>query len=281
MRFRKQLERPRQRLTIQSMKPFLLVFLLAASLVGQTEAPATSANGIPIDQANMQKARTLISQAIEALGGQAYLNIQDMSQEGRGYSFHHGDSTSVGVQYWRFAKFPDKDRVEVTKQRDVMYVYNGNTGYEVTYKGARSMEAKDLSNYLRRRHYGLEQVLRIWINAPKTALFYEGNANAADKPAEQVTVLNAQNEGVTLYFDINTHLPIKKTFSWRDPTDKERNNEEEIYDNYRLVQNVMTPYRVTAFYNGDMSGQRFLNSVSYNKGLSDSMFEAKAISIKK
>jgi hypothetical protein len=281
MTLTKQLERPRPRLTIQSMKPFLVVFLLAASLVGQTEAPTTSASGIPIDQANMQKARALINQAIEALGGQAYLNIQDMSQEGRGYTFHHGDSTSAGIQFWRFVKFPDKDRVEVTKQRDVMYVYNGNTGYEVTYKGARSMEPKDLVNYLRRRHYALDQVLRTWINDPKTALFYEWNANAADKPAEQVTVLNAQNEGVTLYFDINTHLPIKKTFSWRDPADKERNNEEEIYDNYRPVQGVMTPYRITAFYNGDMSGQRFLNSVSYNKGLSDSMFDAKSISIKK
>ena len=194
----KQLEGPTPRLTVQSMKPFLVVFLLAASLVGQTEAPTTSASGIPIDQANMQKARVLINQAIEALGGQAYLNIQDMSQEGRGYSFHHGDSTSAGIQFWRFVKFPDKDRVEVTKQRDVMYVYNANTGYEVTYKGARAMEPKDLANYLRRRHYALDQVLRTWINDPKTALFYEGNANAADKPAEQVTVLNPQNEGVTL-----------------------------------------------------------------------------------
>jgi hypothetical protein len=277
----KQLEEPTPRLTVQSMKPFLVVFLLAASLVGQTEAPTTSASGIPIDQANMQKARVLINQAIEALGGQAYLNIQDMSQEGRGYTFHHGDSTSAGIQFWRFVKFPDKDRVEVTKQRDVMYVYNGNTGYEVTYKGARAMEPKDLANYLRRRHYALDQVLRTWINDPKTALFYEGNANAADKPAEQVTVLNPQNEGVTLYFDINTHLPLKKAFTWRDPSDKERNNEEEIYDNYRPVQGVMTPYRITAFYNGDMSGQRFLNSVSYNKGLGDSMFDAKSISIKK
>ena len=30
----------------------------------------------------------------------------------------------------------------------------------------------------------------------------------------------------------------------------------------------MTPFSVTRFYNGDMSNQRFLNSVSYNKGLS-------------
>jgi hypothetical protein len=36
----------------------------------------------------------------------------------------------------------------------------------------------------------------------------------------------------------------------------------------------MTPFSVTRFYNGDMSSQRFLNSVTYNKGLSDSMFAA-------
>jgi hypothetical protein len=256
------------------MKPLLLVFLLAALVAAQTDTPPTSPSGIPTDVANTQKARELINQAIAALGGSAYLNIQDVSQEGRSYSFHHGEPTSVGILYWRFYKYPDKDRVEVTKQRDVVYIYNGNRGYEVTYKGTRAVEEKDLVNFLRRRHYALDQILRNWINAPKTALFYEGSAVAADKPAEQVTVLNANNEGVTLYFDSYTHLPVKKSFSWRDPSDKERNREEEIYDNYRPVQGVMTPYRVTGFYNGDMSSQRFLNSVTYNKGLSDSMFDA-------
>jgi hypothetical protein len=36
----------------------------------------------------------------------------------------------------------------------------------------------------------------------------------------------------------------------------------------------MTPFSITRFYNGDMSNQRFLNSVSYNQGLKDSLFEA-------
>jgi hypothetical protein len=256
------------------MKPFLLVLLLVTFVAAQTDAPAASPSGVPTDVANTQKARSLIDQAIAALGGPAYLNIQDISSEGRSYSFHHGEPTSVGILYWRFYKYPDKDRVEVTKQRDVVYVYNGNKGYEITYKGTRAAEEKDLTNFLRRRHYALDQILRSWINAPKTALFYEGSAVAADKPAEQVSILNANNEGVTLYFDTYTHLPLKKTFTWRDPADKERNVEEEIYDNYRPVQGIMTPYRVSGYYNGDMASQRFLNSVTYNKGLSEAMFEA-------
>src|SRR5438552_10247868 len=84
--------------------------------------------------------------------------------------------------------------------------------------------------------------------------------------------MNARNQGVTLFFDAGTHLPVKKSFSWRDPTDKERNVEEEIYDGYRLVQGVMTPFSITRSYNGEMSNQRFLNSVTYNKGLEDSLF---------
>ena len=36
----------------------------------------------------------------------------------------------------------------------------------------------------------------------------------------------------------------------------------------------MTPFSVTRFYNGDMANQRFLNSVSYNQNLNDSLFAA-------
>ena len=38
----------------------------------------------------------------------------------------------------------------------------------------------------------------------------------------------------------------------------------------------MTPFSVSRYYNGDMAGQRFLNSISYNRGLSDAMFNANA-----
>ena len=97
---------------------------------------------------------------------------------------------------------------------------------------------------------------------------------AGDKPADRVTLINSKNQGVTLYIDSNSHLPIKKSFSWRDPTDKERNVEESCTINYRPVQGIMTPFSITRFYNGDMSNERFLTSVSYNQGLSDAKFEA-------
>jgi hypothetical protein len=157
----------------------------------------------------------------------------------------------------------------------VSYVYNGDHGYEITFKGTAPLDAKVLADFLRRRDHSLEWVLRRWINEPGVALFYEGPAVAADKPADQVTVMNTKNDSVTLYLDSNTHLPVKKMFTWRDPADNLRNTEEEIYDAYRPTQGIMTPYSITRFYNGEMSNQRFLNSVTYNNNLSDAMFAAK------
>lgn len=272
------------------MKGFLALFLFVSCTLAQntpaeqTTAPP-SASGNPTaahpqtgqsaaDQENSRKAKDVIAQMIQALGGPAYLNMQDMSQQGRTYSFFHGQPNSVGTLFWRFFKYPDKDRVEVTKQRDVVYLHTGDKGYEITYKGTASEDPKLTDEYNRRREHSMEWVVRKWLNEPGIALFYEGNTVAADKPAEQVTILNAKNDSVTLYLDATTHLPIKKTFSWRDPTDKLRNTEEEVFDGYRNVQGIRTPFSVTRYENGDMANQRFLHEVSYNTGLKDSLFEA-------
>lgn len=254
------------------MKRFAIPLLLTALFLGQP-AP-TKAQTAPSEQDNAHKARALLDEMVQALGGQAYLNIQDISQEGRTYSFHLGVPEGVGVPFWRFYVFPDKDRVELTKKRDWTLIYRGDQGFETTYQGTRSLDPKQLNDYVRRRQYSLDWVIRKWLNEPGIALFYEGSAVAAEKEAQQVTIMDAQNQAVTIYIDSRTHLPIKKSFSWRDPTDKQRNVEEEIFDNYRPVQGIMTPFDITRSYNGDMSSQRFLTSVTYNKGLADSTFAA-------
>jgi len=223
--------------------------------------------------ANARKAKALLDAAIQALGGEAYLNLRTRQEEGRTYSFYHGNPTSNGVLFWRFVEYPDKERIEVTKERDVAYLYVGNKGYEITYKGAHPMETKDLNDYLRRRKFSLETVLHTWINDPTVALFYNGLALAGNQPAEQVTLINAKNEAVDLYFDAETHLPLKKKISWRDPVDRQRNVEEELWDNYRLVQGVMTPYGFTRYYNTDMQSQRFVSNASYSQSLNPAMFD--------
>ena len=267
------------------MKLFFPILLMVCSVCShageqpQNAAPklnSEAAQAAPMlspDQENARKAKALVDQAIQALGGQTYLTIRDREQQGRGYSFHHGRPTGSGGVFWSFTEFPDKERVEVTKERDIAELYVGNKGYEITYKGAHPIEPKDLVDYLRRRRFSLDTVLRTWVNDPGVVLLFEGPAVAAQHPAQQVTLINAQNESVTLFFDTDTHLPVKKSFSWRDPVDRQKNLEEEVYENYRPVSGIMAPYNVTRYFNGDMAGQRFLNSVTINQGLDQTMFD--------
>ena len=228
---------------------------------------------ISADQENVRKAKNAIDQAIKALGGETYLTIRDREQQGRGYSFHHGRPNGGGGVFWSFTEFPDKERVELTKERDIAELYVGTKGWEITYKGPHPLEQKDLDDYLRRRRFSLDTVLRTWVNDPGVVVLFEGAAIAAQHPAEQITLINSQNESVTLYFDTDTHLPVKKSFSWRDPVDRQKNLEEEVYENYRAVSGIMAPYNLTRYFNGDMASQRFLNSVTINQGLDEAMFD--------
>ena len=255
----------------------------------------------PAEDESTTKARALVDKAIAALGGPTYVGYTTRTEQGRSYTLYHGRPRDGGVLFRRFFRYSDKDRVEIplesygswkdivgtqnpfpidlpdprsNKKTDVAIVHNGENGFEITFKGTEKEEAKRTADYLRARSRSLEKVLREWVREPGTAFFYEGQALADNKLADQITITNPRNESVTLYLEAATHLPIKKSYTWRDATDKYRNTEEEVYDNYKPVQGVMTPYSLTRFYNGDMSYQRFLTKITYNEQLADSLFEA-------
>lgn len=229
------------------------------------------------DDPGAVKARRLIDQMIQALGGDAYMSYTDMEQSGRTYGFFHGEPSGAGTVFWRMWKWPDKDRIELTKQRDWIIIHNGDQGWEITFRGRSPEDKKALDDFLRRRYYSIEIVLRQWLRQPGVALFYEGQANANRRPADQVTIMNLKNEALTLYIDQNSHLPVKKSFTWRDPETRERIDESETYDNYKPIQGIMTPLSVTRQENDQNTNQRFITTVTYNQGLPDSIFDAEAI----
>ncbi|HEV2731868.1 MAG TPA: hypothetical protein VGV15_17695, partial [Terriglobales bacterium] len=265
----------------RTMKSFFFVVLLSALGWAQATAPKPVAN--PSESDNARKARTLLDQAVQALGGQAYLNYENRSERGRFFPMNHGRTDTLGIAYARFFKYPDKDRLEVlhthgtvkiTERSDFILIHNGDKGYEVSFKGTTTEDPKDTAAYIRRRQHSIERVFRKWMSDPGVELFYDGMAVVDARSTDQITLLNSQNDAVTVYLDQGTHLPAKCSYSWRDPEDKQRNIEEEVYDNYRPIQGIMTPYSVVRNFNGEMSQQRFVHAVKYNDAMSDSLFDA-------
>ncbi len=283
------------------MNRLFIVLLLSALSGAQTApapaspAPAAAPPAINLnDSDNARKAQALLDQAVDALGGQPYLTYENRSEEGRYYPLYHGRTESTGIPYRYYVEYPDRDRFEVLKTKDIhvlpgsidiggvkvknkadlVLIHNGNKGYETTYKGTAAQDKLDLENYLRRRQHSLEWVFRKWLRDPKVALFYDGASIVNGKVTEGVSLLNNQDDSVKVFLDQNSHYPIKISYSWRDPKDKQKNVEDEVYDSYKLVQGIWTPHSITRYFNGETSQQRFVSIASYNQTLPDSMFEA-------
>ena len=225
------------------------------------------------DDINAQKAKDIVQKTIAAMGGKAYLTYTDYLQLGRGFGFYQGASTGVGVPIKRWFLYPDKERYEFFKDGEWVIIHNGDKGYETTFRGTRLEDKKDTEIYNRRRQYMLDVVLRDWAADPKTAFFYDGETIAETRPAHKITLLNAKNQTVTLYINAKTYLPIKKTYTWRDPEYKEMQEESELFDNWRVVQGISTPFLYSRFNGPEMTSQRFMKQVQYNTGLTPAKFE--------
>jgi hypothetical protein len=216
---------------------------------------------------NTVQARTVLDAMVQALGGDAWLNMKNQLREGRLAAFYQGKPTGSITKYWEFHAWPDSDRIEFTVHRDVVQFYLGRQGWEVTYKGKAALPQDQVDDYLRRRDHSVETALKTWLKDPQTILVYEGQHLAARHLADQVTLISPQNESVTILADTQTHLPLRRVFQWRDPTYKDKNTDAEEYDGYRTVDGIPTPFTITRFKNDDMVSQRFIVHASYNQQL--------------
>lgn len=262
----------RKRAVEWTQRILLAVWVAAFSALGslpaqsgsQTGSPSAPQGGSDAADQNARQARTALDAMVKALGGDAWLNMKNQLRQGRTAAFYHGKPSGGEADYWEYHSWPDHDRIEFTKHRDVVQFYIGRTGMEVTYKGKAPLPQDQVDDFLRRRDHSIETVIKVWLKDPRTILIYEGQHLAERHLAEQVTLISAENEAVTILMDAQTHLPLRRSFEWRDPVYKDKDVDAEEYDDYHLVDGLPTPFTVTRFKNEDMVSQKFLIKASYN-----------------
>ena len=251
-----------RRLLLRKLLLAVLVSLLFAWPVSMQSQSADDAS-----QANARQARTALDAMVKAMAGQAWLTIQSQTRHGHIAIFFHGQPDLGTSEYWDFHVWPDKDRIEFTKHRDVVQFFLGRAGTEVTYKGKAPLPQDIVDDYLRRRDHSIETAVKTWLNDPQTILVYEGKHLAERHLAEQVTLISPQNESITILMDVQTHLPLRRTFQWRDPVYKDKNTDAEEYDDYHVVDGLPTAFSITRFKNDEMVRQYYVDKVEYNQAL--------------
>jgi hypothetical protein len=229
---------------------------------------------------NAKQARAALDAMLHAMGGSAWLNIQSQYREGHIAAFSHGNPDPGTTEYYEFHQWPDHDRIEYTKHRDVVQFYLGRQGFEVTYRGKKPLDKDIVDDYLRRRDHSVETAIKVWLKDPNTILVYEGQHLAERHLAEQVTLISAQNEAITILIDSQTHLPLRRTFQWRDPEYHDKDSDAEEYDDYHVVDGFPTPYTISRYKNDEMIRQYFVTRVSFNQNLPSDFWDADAVARK-
>lgn len=244
----------------------VLALALLVALALPRPAPAQS-SGDPEADKNAAQARAVLDAMVKALGGDAWLNLRNTMQRGHVAAFFQGRPDLGTTELWIYHQWPDLDRIEVTKHRDVLNFYLAGKAWEVTYRGKKPLPEDIADEFFRRRNHSIELAVKVWLKDPRTILIYEGKRMAARHMADQVTLISPENESITIQTDEQTHLPLSRSFQWRDPVYKDKNTELEEYAGYQTIQGFPTPLSITRSKNGEMTRQYYIDQVVYNQDL--------------
>jgi hypothetical protein len=264
-------------------------------LCGQASQIPSAAPIAPAGETPEQRGHKLLDEMVEALGGDAWLHRHNVQQYGRLARFFRGAPTGITVTFTAIHQFPGADRPEAErvgfltdksiilpgKKIDVVQIWSDNGGYEITYKGRNSLPHEQVDDFYRRRNHSVEALIHTWLKAPDVMVISEGNTMVERRLADKISILSADNDAITLELDAATHLPLRRSFKWRNETFKDYDEDAEEYDDYHPVQGLPTAYTLTRYHNGDMSSQTFFNKFEYDVDLAPDTFTQQVLVKKK
>jgi len=257
----------------------VLVLTLLGLLSCSAASPLQTAAAASPDaaaNANQQKARALLDAMVRALGGPQWLALQNTYIEGRVSGYYQGKPTGMVLNFYQWRTPAGDQRIELGKKHDDIEIFTGQQCWEATYRGKKALPKDICDDYQRRRDHSIDVAIRSWLKDPNTILISEGQTLSERHLTDQVTLISPSNESITIQMDDETHLPRSRTFQWRDPLYKDKNEDREEYDDYHTIDGIPTPYSVTRFHNGDVTSQQYVFKGGYNVPLPPDAFNADA-----
>jgi hypothetical protein len=226
-----------------------------------------------------ERGKRVVDEAVKALGGDAFLKMEDRVESGRAYSFYREElqGLSIAKIYTRYvAPVPGqiavRERQAFGKNEYSAVLFNENGGWELTFRGARPVADLRYEAYKDSTLRNVFYILRQRLGEPGLSLYSRGADIYQTMPVEIVDITDADNRTVTVYFSQTTKLPFRQFFKRRNVELKDWDEEVMMFSKYRDVGGVKWPFEMRRDRNGEKIYEIFSESVEVNKNLKDDLF---------
>jgi len=237
-------------------------------------------------ETRQERGKRVVDEALRALGGDAYLHMQDRVETGRAYSFYRQQITGLSVAriYTRYLPpVPGKialreresfgrNRARAGYEEDNALLFTEEGAWEISFRGARPLEDERVARYQDSTLRNVLYILRQRLGEPEMTLYAQDADFWEHRPVEVVDITDSENQTVTVYFDQLTKLPVRQLFRRRNPVYHDFDTEETVFANYRVVGGVNWPTSLVRKRNGDKIFEMYSDEVEMNKDLKDSLF---------
>ena len=231
-------------------------------------------------ETRQERGKRVTDEALQALGGDAYLRMQDRVESGRAYSFYRQELTGLSVAkiYTRYlspvpGKIAVREREAFGKDEASAVLLTEAGAWEITFRGARPLEDLRYSNYQDGVLRNILYILRQRLKEPELIFYSQGTDFWENRPVELVDITDSANLTVTVYFDQLTKLPVRQVFRRRNLEFKDFDTEETVFANYRDVGGgVKWPCSLLRKRNKDKIFEMYSDSVQINQELKDDLF---------
>jgi hypothetical protein len=223
-----------------------------------------------------EKIKGLFQNAIQAMGGDAYLKVADIVSSGQRFYFNNQGESSGLIKYSDYSKLPDKRRFEEGNRKNELDITVFNLGANEAWilegqKGTREATPEEMKSFREVVKHSIDNIFRFRYKDPANKLFYMGPGEGQDLTLEMVKLLDPDNDEVTVYFDRLSKLPAK--IEYQEISKKGvRQRVVKEYSQWHEFQGVNVPLRIDSFVNGRRLAQNFINKISFNNNLSDGFF---------
>ncbi len=169
-----------------------------------------------------------------------------------------------------------QERELLGKKRDYSFLISPTAAWDITFRGARQIPDTEWQRHFRTTHNDVLYTLRFRLDEPGIQFDYIGSEVYLSRHVEVVDITDSTDQVVRIYFDHNTYLPVRSTFTWFDEQTREHNDEATEYDKYRDIGGVMWPLVIERERNGYKVYQMFADSEQANETMPPNIFDLPA-----